>query len=315
MKKRAVYIWFPILGLSAFLLAGCGSREEVPPVTQQIAASEETAQPEKRAASVDVAQNEMDNSAQPAKGEGVAIQSQEGQSPDGVLSSGFIGEEKAKQIALANAGVSDADISYMKIKLDTHDGKTEYEVEFYSGNKEYDYEIDAVSGTILSIDYDIENKDFAGADMPDGLISEEEAAKIALSDAGMKESGLSYLKTELDAEDGGYRYEVEFYVENQKYEYDIDAADGKIISKKSELKNKKAGAGASASQISESEARQIALQKVPGASDSDVRMKLDEEDGRPVYEGKIIYKDMEYEFEIDTTDGTVLKWKEESVFD
>ncbi|MBU9736983.1 PepSY domain-containing protein [Diplocloster agilis] len=81
------------------------------------------------------------------------------------------------------------------------------------------------------------------------------------------------------------------------------------------MKNKKAGAGASASQISESEARQIALQKVPGASDSDVRMKLDEEDGRPVYEGKIIYKDMEYEFEIDTTDGTVLKWKEESVFD
>ena len=255
MKKKAVYTLFPILSLSAILLTGCGSREEVPPVTQKIAASDETVQSEKSAASVDVTQNEMNNSAQPAKGDSVAIQSQEGKPSSGAEASVFIGEEKAKQIALAHALVSDADISYMKVKLDTDDGKSEYEVEFYSGNKEYDYDIDAATGTILSIDYDIENKDFAGADMPDGLISEEEAGKAALS-----------------------------------------------------------GAGASATQISESDARQIALQKVPGASDSDIRMKLDEEDGRLVYEGKIIYSDMEYEFEIDTTDGTVLKWEEESVF-
>lgn len=314
MKKRAFYTLFPILGLSAILLIGCGSREEVPPVTQQIAASKETAQPEKNAASVDVTQNELNNSAQPAKGEGVPIQSQEGQPSSGTTASGFIGKEKAKQIALSHAGVSDADISYMKVKLDTDDGKNEYEVEFYSGNKEYDYDIDAVSGTILSIDYDIESREFAGADMPAGLISEEEAGKAALGDAGVGESDLSYLKTELDFDDGVYRYEVEFYADNQKYEYDIDASSGEILSKSSELKNKTAGAGASASQISESDARQIALQKVPGASDSDIRMKLDKEDGRLVYEGKIIYNDMEYEFEIDTTDGSVLKWEEESVF-
>lgn len=37
----------------------------------------------------------------------------------------------------------------MDIELDDEDGMLVYEVEFKSGNMEYDYEIDAASGTIL----------------------------------------------------------------------------------------------------------------------------------------------------------------------
>ena len=63
--------------------------------------------------------------------------------------SGDIGYAKAKSIALNHAGVSENKAYDMDIELDDEDGRLVYEVEFKSGNREYDYEIDAASGTIL----------------------------------------------------------------------------------------------------------------------------------------------------------------------
>ena len=60
-----------------------------------------------------------------------------------------IGYAKAKSIALNHAGVSDSKAYDMDIELDDEDGKLVYEVEFKSGNMEYDYEIDAASGAVL----------------------------------------------------------------------------------------------------------------------------------------------------------------------
>ena len=41
--------------------------------------------------------------------------------------------------------------------MDRDDGRWVYEVEFYYGSKEYDYDIDALTGDIRSRDYDVEN--------------------------------------------------------------------------------------------------------------------------------------------------------------
>ena len=60
-----------------------------------------------------------------------------------------IGYAKAKSIALNHAGVSESKAYDMDIELDEEDGKLVYEVEFKSGGMEYDYEIDAATGTIL----------------------------------------------------------------------------------------------------------------------------------------------------------------------
>ena len=60
-----------------------------------------------------------------------------------------IGHAKAKYIALNHAGVSESKAYDMDIELDEEDGKLVYEVEFKSGGMEYDYEIDAATGTIL----------------------------------------------------------------------------------------------------------------------------------------------------------------------
>ena len=67
---------------------------------------------------------------------------------------GFIGVDRAKSIALGHAGVSASSVSFSKAKLDDDDGRAVYEIEFYVGNTEYDYEIDAHSGAILEASAD-----------------------------------------------------------------------------------------------------------------------------------------------------------------
>ena len=74
-------------------------------------------------------------------------------------SGSYIGVDKAKSIALSDAGVNAADAVFLKARLDRDDGRMEYEVEFYSGSKEYDYDIDALTGEIRSRDWELDDFD------------------------------------------------------------------------------------------------------------------------------------------------------------
>jgi len=76
--------------------------------------------------------------------------------PDGETfdTSKYIGEDKAKQIAYDNAGVSE--VSFVRVHLDQDDGIVYYDVEFRSGDYEYNYDIDAISGKLLEKDIDKE---------------------------------------------------------------------------------------------------------------------------------------------------------------
>ena len=61
-------------------------------------------------------------------------------------------------------------------------------------------------------------------------------------------------------------------------------------------------------------AMNIALKKVPGASNSHVKkIHLDRENGRMVYEGEIYYNGQEYEFDIDAVTGDIVKWKVDEI--
>ena len=76
-----------------------------------------------------------------------------------VYNNNYIGEEKAKQIALGDAGVLENNAQRLKVKFDFDDGRGEYEVDFHVGTTEYDYEIDAVTGVILDKDVDYDDFD------------------------------------------------------------------------------------------------------------------------------------------------------------
>lgn len=68
-----------------------------------------------------------------------------------------IGYAKAKSIALNHAGLRENQAYDMDIELDDEDGTLIYEVEFKSGNMEYNYEIDAASGAILKHETELDD--------------------------------------------------------------------------------------------------------------------------------------------------------------
>lgn len=70
-------------------------------------------------------------------------------------SAGYIGAEKAKSIALSNAGLTAASVTGLISELDSDDGAAVYEVEFIYGGYEYEYKIDAKSGAIIESDKEI----------------------------------------------------------------------------------------------------------------------------------------------------------------
>lgn len=140
-----------------------------------------------------------------------------------------ITKAKAKSIALKHAGVSASKATFVKAKLDYEDGQQVYEIEFYSGNTEYDYEILASNGKIISYDKDIENYKIPRKNTSSSTyIGKAKAKSIALKDAGVSASSATFTKTKLDYEDGIRVYEIEFYTNSAEYEYEISAKTGKI---------------------------------------------------------------------------------------
>lgn len=65
--------------------------------------------------------------------------------------------EEAKQIALEHAGVNEADIRALELETDRDDGRTVYEFSWKVGWTEYDYDIDAATGEILSFSQDVDD--------------------------------------------------------------------------------------------------------------------------------------------------------------
>ena len=123
-------------------------------------------------------------------------------------------------------------MKFVKGKLDRDDGRYEYEIEFISGGKEYEYTIDAKSGKIL--EKSVERADEVSTtkkteSATSALISVDKAKSIALSHAGLKADEVVIEKIKLEKDDGIYEYEVEFRKGNWEYEYSINAKTGEII--------------------------------------------------------------------------------------
>lgn len=153
--------------------------------------------------------------------------------------SSAITASNAKSIALKHAGISESKATFVKAEKDYEDGVLVYEVEFYSGNTEYNYEIDANTGAVRSFDKDIENYSIpsntnssSSTSQPSSnYIGVDKAKTIALKDAGLSASSVTFTKAKLDRDDGLRVYEIEFFTSSKEYEYEINAATGKIIDK------------------------------------------------------------------------------------
>ncbi len=147
-----------------------------------------------------------------------------------VNKSQYIGKDKALEIALAKAGLTKSQISNYIVEFECDDGVITYDVEFYRNSTEYEFEIDATTGSI--IEYETDGDGYEGEYSNDGqnggsskYIGRSDAKETALSKAGLGASQIYDYEIELD--DG--EYEISFKYQNMEYEVDIDAVTGKIL--------------------------------------------------------------------------------------
>lgn len=220
-----------------------------------------------------------------------------------------ITEAKAKQIALEHAGFTEDQVTGLWVKLDQDHGSSEYDVEFYKDNVEYDYAIDTATGEIQS--YSTERqKDDHTQNTASAAITEAQAKQIALEDAGFSEDQVTSLRVKLDTDDGRSEYDVEFYVNSTEYDYTIDGATGDILSYDAEMNGTGNAQSDGSATINEEEAKQTALSHA-GLTETEVtklRVKLEQDDGRTEYDVSFRKDRTEYEYEVDATTGDILSY-------
>lgn len=264
--------------------------------------------------------------------------------PQSSQQASYISMDAAQSAALDAASIAAADANFSATTLDDVAGITCYKIEFSAGGYDYAYSINAESGEVLEASY---HEQAGAAALPDGstgttttqpsttkpnvgavttapaqtntpntgsatgAVDEAKAQEIALTHAGVKAADATITKSKLDYDDGRQVYEIEWYANGAKYDYEIAVATGEIVNSGYEAKTV-VGTGSSAT-VSEATAKQTALARVSGATEKDIyEWKLDYDDGRTEYEGKIIYGGTEYEFTIDANTGAVLEWEAET---
>lgn len=243
-------------------------------------------------------------------------------------SKGYISVDEAKSAAYAHAGVAESDVVYVETDFDSEHGVMVYEVEFYAGNVEYEYDINAQTGEVVK--YAQQN---TGTSIPSGTVSgdyigETAAKEAALSHAGVSEADVCWLKADFDSDDGIYLYELEFAANGVKYDYDVNALTGDIVKFEQEQtgnlsgngngangsgtgsgNGNQYGSGDTGSFIGEAAAKSAALSDA-GVSESDVtriKCELDRDNGSYKYEIEFDVGRMEYEYEVDASTGAILK--------
>ena len=73
-------------------------------------------------------------------------------------SQNYINVDQARRIALEHAGFTENEVRFTKAMFenDDEDG-VEFEIEFYVGNVEYDYDINALTGEILDFSREVDD--------------------------------------------------------------------------------------------------------------------------------------------------------------
>ena len=137
----------------------------------------------------------------------------------------------------------------------------------------------------------------------------ESAKTIALSHAGLLAPEVTFVKSELNFDDGIREFELEFVTQTDKYEYEINAADGSILKASSEPIVKIPENLSTEGLISAEAAKEAALSFAGLAAGDAVctKMELDYEDGIAVYELEFLAGGIEYEFEVNAATGEVLE--------
>ena len=145
-------------------------------------------------------------------------------------------------------------------------------------------------------------------------ITADDAKRIALAHAKLSEKDVTFVKVELELEDNNrYEYDVDFYSGNVEYDYEIDAVSGAILSADRDIENyviptqpSTSSTNTQTSEISVERAKQIALAHAGVGYARFKKAKLDYENGVRVYEIEFKAGNLEYEYDINVSNGAII---------
>ncbi len=239
---------------------------------------------------------------------------------------GYIGFEKAKEAALAHAGLEAGGILHFEYEMDYEQGVLVYEIEFDCDGYSYDYDIHALTGEVLSYHREADDDGiypYSGS-CADGYIGGDAALEAACVHAGLTMADVSLIKCVLEYDDGVPLYEIEFYSGGCKYEYEIHAGDAGVIQYgfrqydaaggnwPAQTAQPDAAAGDTAP-VSAEQARDIALAHAGVLLSEAYKLEceLDWEDGVKVYEVEFKSAGKEYSYTIAAADGRIIEYETE----
>ena len=172
-------------------------------------------------------------------------------------------------------------------------------------------------------------------------ITLDEAKKIALNHANLTSKEVSFINAEADMDNGVEFYDIEFYNNNKEYDYEISAADGKIIeydydvegygestnvsnnnsSNTNKQNSNKSNNNTVANQnvdsksnkITVDEAKKIALNHANLTSNqvSYVQVEADFDDYTPSYDVEFYHNNVEYSYEINANTGNIISFEKD----
>lgn len=249
--------------------------------------------------------------------------------------------EEAQTAALTDAGVAAADATFTEGKLDYDDGQALYDVDFYTADAKYEYEINAATGSVYSRSKETfsaaPTQDTTPATEPDPVPAGSdtagsapaatgmEAAKAAaLADAGFTEDQVYLSKCEADYDDGVLCYEIEFCCNGWEYDYEIYGETCAVRSKDVEACDHDnhrncdsdgvcdgSGYGAAGTAVDLEQAKTICLNHAGCTADQAAfsKAKLDYDDGLAVYEIEFYCSGSEHEYKVDCATGAILEYE------
>ena len=238
--------------------------------------------------------------------------------------SAYIGEEQALSIACLYVGLEPSEVTLTEaIELEYENGKMVYDVEFRKDDCKYEFDIDAVTGEIVSFG---QKQKPSGEPVtppvtpapPAADIGQERAVAIALSHANVPQNEAVIRKIEKESDNGVTYYEIEFIDSAFEYEYKVNAATGAIIKADKERDDDAPGTHSeapehSAELIGEAKAKEIALRHAGFSAGAVKKLKceLDREKGKLVYEVEFEANGIEYEYTVDAETGEIVKIEKE----
>ena len=230
MKKRIVTLLLAG-AMTTALLTGCGGQGNTAGTAQNNAADSAAA------GSTAGASEGQANAADSQAGENAQNGNENTQNNAGAAQKGTasaITEEQAKAIALEKAGITEADTIAIAVKQERDDGVSIYNVDLYTADRDYEYDVAVADGTIYSQESEPAER-ITSTNVNTG-VSLDEAKKALL--AKVPGAADKNLRISLDRDDGRYNYEGEIIYGDKSYEYEMNAETGDIYEWSEELLNR-----------------------------------------------------------------------------